>query len=232
MRMKRHVSPQLLSRRPASTGARAPSALVWCGSLQYHLRAHRQNWLLPVLINLGKLRRDYVLARIGLFPFVLVGNVLRGIFDSFTAPPERENPIVQAVRAQWKAQTDVELWPTKEETEAVFKRHKYRIDRLHFAVCGAAGSGKSSLINAFRGLKAQNPGAAAVGVVETTTEIARYPDTRPGMPYELFVWYDIPGAGTVDVPSIQYFKEQGLFIFDFIVLVYDAVKSPPHPTQQ
>jgi len=61
-----------------------------------------------------------------------------------------------------------------------------------------------------------------VGIVETTTEITRYPDPRPGMPYELFVWYDIPGAGTADVPSIQYFNEQGLFIFDFIVLVYDT----------
>ena len=37
-----------------------------------------------------------------------------------------------------------------------------------------------------------------------------------------FVWYDIPGAGTTEVPDWQYFNDQGLFVFDFIVMVYDV----------
>jgi len=115
------------------------------------------------------------------------------------------------------------VWPTKEEFEAAKVRLRYRKDLLHFAVCGPSGSGKSSLINAFRGLKPKSSKAAPVGVVETTTAITRYPDARQGMPYQRFVWYDVPGAGTFDIPSWQYFNQQGLFIFDFIILVYDAV---------
>ncbi|KAI5845324.1 interferon-inducible GTPase-domain-containing protein [Tricharina praecox] len=99
---------------------------------------------------------------------------------------------------------------------------QYRTDRFHFVICVAAGSGKSSLINAFRGIKAKSPGTAPVGIVETTSEVTRYSDRRPGMPYELFVWYDIPGAGTAGVPQGKYFITQGLFIFDFIILVYDT----------
>jgi len=221
MRLKRQVSPQLQAKS---------SAPVWCSSLQCHLRAHTQNWLLSVLINLDNWRRDHVWARVGLFPFVLVGNVLTGVFNSFMAPPKRENPTVRKMRA-FCQNAEAEGWPTEEEKKAAFKKHNYRVDRLHFAICGPAGSGKSSLINSFRGLKAKQSDAAPVGIVETTTETKRYPDPRPGMPYELFVWYDVPGAGTLDIPSIRYFNEQGLFIFDFIVLVYDTVESP-HPTQQ
>ena len=45
------------------------------------------------------------------------------------------------------------VWPTAEELVASKARADYREDRLHFAVCSASGSGKSSLINALRGLK-------------------------------------------------------------------------------
>ncbi|KAI5855526.1 interferon-inducible GTPase-domain-containing protein [Tricharina praecox] len=115
-----------------------------------------------------------------------------------------------------------EVWPTKKELEDAKIRLGYRDDRLHFAVSGPSGSGKSSLINAFRGLTKKSPHAAPVGIVETTSIITRYPDNRQEMPYQRFVWYDVPGAGTINIPSWQYFNTQGLFIFDFIILVYDA----------
>ncbi|KAF8248482.1 hypothetical protein K440DRAFT_642522 [Wilcoxina mikolae CBS 423.85] len=54
-------------------------------------------------------------------------------------------------------------------------------------------------------------------VVVTT----RYPDLRANTYFSRFVWYDIPGAGTLNRPSKGYFNEQGLFIFDGIILVYD-----------
>ncbi|KAG1828896.1 hypothetical protein DFJ58DRAFT_826395 [Suillus subalutaceus] len=44
----------------------------------------------------------------------------------------------------------------------------------------------SSLINAFRGLRNRDQGAAPTGVVETTTDITRFPDPSPHNP---FVWY-------------------------------------------
>ncbi|KAF8243398.1 P-loop containing nucleoside triphosphate hydrolase protein [Wilcoxina mikolae CBS 423.85] len=112
--------------------------------------------------------------------------------------------------------------PTMEEFEAAKRRVQYNEELLHFAVSGPSGSGKSSLINAFRGLRAKDRGAAKVGVVETTSIMARYPDPRTEPPFPRFVWYDVPGAGTANIPAWQYFNKQGLFIFDFIILVYDA----------
>ena len=116
-----------------------------------------------------------------------------------------------------------EVWPTKEEFQLAKKRIQYDPEKLHFAVCGSSGSGKSSLVNAFRGLKNSSPQAACAGLVETTMTINRYPDPHKELPYNRFVWFDCPGAGTLEIPGWQYFNQQGLFIFDIIVLVYDSV---------
>ena len=116
-----------------------------------------------------------------------------------------------------------EVWPTKEEFQLAKKRIQYDPQKIHFGVCGSSGAGKSSLVNAFRGLKNSSPHAARTGVVETTMAITRYPDPRKELPYSRLVWFDCPGAGTLDIPGWQYFNQQGLFIFDVIVLVYDTV---------
>ena len=116
-----------------------------------------------------------------------------------------------------------EVWPTEAEFNLAQTRIEYNSDKVHIAVCGSSGAGKSSLINAFRGLSNRDAGAAATGVIETTMTITRYPDARTEFPYSHFVWFDAPGAGTLDIPGWQYFNKQGLFIFDVIILVYDAV---------
>ncbi|TFY57831.1 hypothetical protein EVJ58_g6784 [Rhodofomes roseus] len=92
---------------------------------------------------------------------------------------------------------------------------------IHFAVAGVAGSGKSSLINALRGLSNNDPRAAPVGTAETTREIHRYEDSDVAQ--NQFVWYDIPGAGTLNQASeVDYFRKQGLYIFDCIILLVDS----------
>ena len=116
-----------------------------------------------------------------------------------------------------------EVWPTEEEFLLAKKRVQYDPEKLHFAVCGSSGSGKSSLINAFRGLKNNSRQAAPTGVDETTKAITRYPEPRKELPYNRLVWCDCPGAGTLEIPGWQYFNQQGLFIFDIIVLVYASV---------
>ncbi|KIK34995.1 hypothetical protein CY34DRAFT_604741 [Suillus luteus UH-Slu-Lm8-n1] len=83
---------------------------------------------------------------------------------------------------------------------------------------GVAGGGKSSLINAFRGLHNKEIGSAATGVTETTMAITRYPDPNAEYPY---VWYDVPGAGTPNIPEWQYFNAQGLYIYDCIIVLFD-----------
>lgn len=109
--------------------------------------------------------------------------------------------------------------PTEAQHEATKRRLDYRQGFFHFGVAGISGSGKSSLINAFRGLRNKDPGAAAVGVVEMTKSVTRYPDPSTDMPY---VWYDVPGAGTLAIPDWQYFTDQGLYILNCIIVIIDS----------
>lgn len=108
--------------------------------------------------------------------------------------------------------------PTPEEVRAAKRKVQYREDLFHFAVAGVAGGGKSSLINAFRGLRNKDIGSARTGVTETTLAMARYASPNPENPY---VWYDIPGAGTLKIPDWQYFNAQGLYVFDCIIVLFD-----------
>ncbi|THH20385.1 hypothetical protein EW146_g995 [Bondarzewia mesenterica] len=110
------------------------------------------------------------------------------------------------------------IWPSLEEIVSVKTRLQYKEGFFHFAISGVAGSGKSSLINAFRGLRNNTPGASPTGIVETTTVISRYVDPDPANP---FVWYDVPGAGTMKIPDWVYFNDQGLYIFDCIIVLFD-----------
>ncbi|KAF5309639.1 hypothetical protein D9758_019126, partial [Tetrapyrgos nigripes] len=109
-------------------------------------------------------------------------------------------------------------WPTPKEYVRMLKARQYQEGKFHFAVAGLSGSGKSSLVNAFRGILDRNMKAAATGITETTSVIGRYPDPNPERP---FIWYDIPGAGTLKTPDWEYFNQQGLYIFDGIIILTD-----------
>ncbi|KAG1735720.1 interferon-inducible GTPase-domain-containing protein [Suillus paluster] len=106
--------------------------------------------------------------------------------------------------------------PTPEEYSAFRAKIQHTQGFFHVAISGIAGSGKSSLVNAFRGKHNMDFDAAAVGVNETTLTVARYPDPNPS---NRFIWYDVPGAGTLKVPDWKYFNQQGLFVFDCILVV-------------
>ncbi|KAF7978473.1 hypothetical protein HWV62_45599 [Athelia sp. TMB] len=109
--------------------------------------------------------------------------------------------------------------PTEDELNKTKKDREYVEGAYHFAVAGISGSGKSSLINALRGITNGTPSAARTGITETTGEITRYPDPNPSSP---FVWYDVPGAGTLSIPGWQYFHQQGLYIFNCIIVLFDT----------
>jgi GTP-binding protein EngB required for normal cell division len=104
---------------------------------------------------------------------------------------------------------------TEEEFQAKKAEYQYDSNLFHIAVTGNSGSGKSSLINAFRALTDGTEGAAATDVVECTQKAERYPGHKP------FVWFDIPGAGPMNIPAMQYFNQQGLYIFDCIIVLID-----------
>ncbi|KAI0717626.1 interferon-inducible GTPase-domain-containing protein [Fomitopsis betulina] len=141
------------------------------------------------------------------------------------AQEEAERTAKAAREAQEEAEQNLRngirpiIVPTQAQLEATKRRLGYRQGFFHFAVAGISGSGKSSMINSFRGLRNRDPGAAQTGVVETTSEVVRYPDPSTDMPY---VWYDVPGAGTLNIPDWQYFTDQGLYIFNCIIVVIDS----------
>jgi len=86
---------------------------------------------------------------------------------------------------------------------------------VNIAVIGKSGVGKSSFINAIRGLTADDETAAPVGVTETTTQITPY--THPDHPDVTF--WDLPGVGTDQFPQTEYLRLIGVDRFDFFVIM-------------
>lgn len=94
----------------------------------------------------------------------------------------------------------------------------------HIAVCGVAGSGKSSFVNALRGLGPTAPGAAATGNAETTTARTKYAthaSIRGTSPEGVFL-HDLPGSGTVRVTAVEYYHKMQLYLFDHVFVVHGA----------
>jgi hypothetical protein len=98
------------------------------------------------------------------------------------------------------------------------KRSKefFETDSPHMAICGPAGSGKSSLINALRGLRNSEDNTAKTGPVETTIHREKYQShVNINSPF----LYDFPGAGTQRVPAGNYYDNQKLELFDWVLIV-------------
>lgn len=132
---------------------------------------------------------------------------------------ERENRESEQQTTDLASRIKPIVWPTEQEYLNARAKIQYSPTHFTFAVAGIAGSGKSSLINIFLDLPDSHPNAAPTGVVETTSEIRRYPDPGQEPPRKWTVWYDIPGAGTLNIPGWQYFNQQCLFVFDLIIVL-------------
>ena len=123
--------------------------------------------------------------------------------DQETAQRAKEASDRAAAEAQMaleKAEKDLRegikpiIVPSPEELRQKKKDLQYREGLFHFAIAGVSGSGKSSLLNAFHGLRNKDRGAAATGVTETTSIPTRYPDPDPQNPF-------VSGAGTLNIPD-------------------------------
>ncbi|XP_031234616.1 interferon-inducible GTPase 1-like, partial [Mastomys coucha] len=86
---------------------------------------------------------------------------------------------------------------------------------LNVAVTGDTGSGKSTFINALRGIGDEERGAAKTGVVETTMEISKY--THPNIPNVVF--WDLPGIGSSNFPPKTYLEKVKFHEYDFFIIV-------------
>uniref|UniRef100_A0A673CBH9 IRG-type G domain-containing protein n=1 Tax=Sphaeramia orbicularis TaxID=375764 RepID=A0A673CBH9_9TELE len=86
---------------------------------------------------------------------------------------------------------------------------------LNIAVTGESGSGKSSFVNAFRGVDNKDENAAATGCVETTTEVKSY--NHPKYP-NVTLW-DLPGIGTTKFRADEYLEHVEFKKFDFFIII-------------
>uniref|UniRef100_A0A3P8RDF9 IRG-type G domain-containing protein n=1 Tax=Astatotilapia calliptera TaxID=8154 RepID=A0A3P8RDF9_ASTCA len=86
---------------------------------------------------------------------------------------------------------------------------------LNIAITGASGAGKSTFINALRGLSDDDERAAPTGVTETTVEVKEY--SHPNYPNVRF--WDLPGVGTPNFPSDTYLERVGFEKFDFFIII-------------
>uniref|UniRef100_A0A3B4F8B7 Interferon-inducible GTPase 5-like n=1 Tax=Pundamilia nyererei TaxID=303518 RepID=A0A3B4F8B7_9CICH len=83
------------------------------------------------------------------------------------------------------------------------------------AITGESGSGKSTFVNALRGLSNDDEKAAPTGITETTNEVTPYP--HPNYP-NVKLW-DLPGIGTTKYPAKKYLKLVGFEKFDFFIII-------------
>lgn len=80
----------------------------------------------------------------------------------------------------------------------------YESDQLiNIGVTGQSHRGKSSFINAVRGVKLGDPGAAAVKNRECTMELTPYEFVHNA---NIILW-DLPGVGTNTFPKETYLEE-------------------------
>ncbi|XP_078031080.1 T-cell-specific guanine nucleotide triphosphate-binding protein 2-like [Epinephelus lanceolatus] len=86
---------------------------------------------------------------------------------------------------------------------------------LNIGITGESGSGKSTFVNAFRGIDNRDERAAPTGPVETTSEATPYP--YPIYP-NVTLW-DLPGIGTLNFSASNYLEHVEFEKFDFFIII-------------
>uniref|UniRef100_A0A671M300 Immunity-related GTPase family, f1 n=1 Tax=Sinocyclocheilus anshuiensis TaxID=1608454 RepID=A0A671M300_9TELE len=92
---------------------------------------------------------------------------------------------------------------------------KQDLVELNIGVTGESGSGKSTFVNAFRGLGDEEEGTAKTGIVETTTEPAVYLHPK----YKNVKVWDLPGIGTPNFKADEYLKLVQFERYDFFIII-------------
>ncbi|KAL8220092.1 UNVERIFIED_CONTAM: hypothetical protein K2H54_038503 [Gekko kuhli] len=86
---------------------------------------------------------------------------------------------------------------------------------LDIAITGMSGAGKSSLVNALRGMPDYGEGAAETGEKQITMKQQEYP--HPTFP-KVILW-DLPGIGTPQFEPKEYLEQVNFEKYDFFIIV-------------
>lgn len=92
---------------------------------------------------------------------------------------------------------------------------KQDLVELNIGVTGESGSGKSTFVNAFRGLGNEEKGSAETGFEETTMEPKDY--IHPNFK-NVRLW-DLPGIGTPNFKAKDYLKLVKFERYDFFIII-------------
>ncbi|ETE55941.1 Interferon-inducible GTPase 1, partial [Ophiophagus hannah] len=103
------------------------------------------------------------------------------------------------------------------EMAANYQKHLNEMQNLplNIAITGQTGAGKSSFVNAFRGVMDDDDEAAEVGTVERTKEPKAYP--HPYCP-NIQIW-DLPGIGTPKFKATEYLQKVQFERYDVFIIV-------------
>nr|XP_055074876.1 interferon-inducible GTPase 5-like [Misgurnus anguillicaudatus] len=86
---------------------------------------------------------------------------------------------------------------------------------LNIAVTGESGSGKSTFVNAFRGLGDEDEDSAETGAVETTMQPTVYYHPK----YQNVKLWDLPGIGTPNFKANKYLRQVRFERYDFFIII-------------
>ncbi|XP_059420177.1 interferon-inducible GTPase 5-like [Carassius carassius] len=92
---------------------------------------------------------------------------------------------------------------------------KQDLVELNIGVTGESGSGKSTFVNAFRGLGDEEEDSAITGPVETTKEPKAYFHPK----YKNVKVWDLPGIGTPNFKADEYLKLVEIERYDFFIII-------------
>jgi len=122
---------------------------------------------------------------------------------------ETQDPaVVEAVKASGESTLEKATAKAKETFDQLLNVS------LNVAVTGKTGSGKSSFVNALRGVSEEDDGAAPTAVTETTMKATMYEHPMPNVK----IW-DLPGIGTPNFKADRYLKDVKFDTYDFFIIL-------------
>lgn len=99
---------------------------------------------------------------------------------------------------------------------------KWKRARVKFAVAGQSSAGKSSFINAIRGVDYRDEGYAKEGFGDTTLEVKAY--VHPT--FKQIVYFDVPGYGTTTITRMKFLDKVKILEYDMFIIFFVSVPTP------
>ncbi|XP_067403093.1 interferon-inducible GTPase 5-like [Emydura macquarii macquarii] len=138
---------------------------------------------------------------------VIIGNVFKEHRNTLPGLSEKETDDIK---------TALEAGDLSLAAQVVHESDEWlKKTELNVAITGESGAGKSSFLNALRGMGDENEGSAETGVTETTKEPMRYQHFK----YPNVIFWDLPGIGTPNFQPDTYLEQVAFSRYDFFIIL-------------